>query len=278
MRITSARNDRVRYARKLGRRRFRQREGRFLIEGPRLVGEALASGVAFHSVFVCPELFPAERGELLAALPPGVPVYELAPAAFREVALTDSPQGIAAVVAMRAWSWEDCCRPPAVGGAELVVLVDGLQDPGNLGTILRTAEALGASGVLIGLGSVDPWNPKAVRASMGAVFRFPFAVEVDLPARAGDLRRRGLQVLVAAARASRPAYAADWRRPTAVVLGNEGAGVSQAVSAQADGAVCVPMPGRAESLNAGMAAGILLYEALRQRSLDAGCWPPGRVG
>ncbi len=273
MRITSARNDKVRYARKLARRRFRQREGRFLIEGPRLVAEALASGATFHSVFVCPELLPPDRGDLVAGLPDGVPVYELAAAAFRELALTESPQGIAAVVEMRRWAWEECCRPPAAGGAELVVLVDGLQDPGNLGTILRTAEALGASGVLVGLGSVDPWNPKAVRASMGAVFRFPFAVEVDLPARVGDLRQRGLQVLVAAARASRPAYAADWRRPTAVVLGNEGAGVSPALVALADGSVCVPMPGRAESLNAGMAAGILLYEALRQRALDGACWP-----
>lgn len=281
MRIVSPRNDRVRYARKLARRRFRQREGRFLIEGPRLVAEAIASGAAFHSVYVCPELYPGAVEDLLVGLPAHVPVYELAEGAFRAVALTDAPQGVAAVVAMRTWTWEECCRPPAVGGAELVILVDGLQDPGNLGTILRTGEALGASGVLVGAGSVDPWNPKAVRASMGAIFRFPCAVEVDLAARVGDLRRRGIQVLVAAARAATPAYAADWRRPTAVVLGNEGAGVSLPVTAQADGSVCVPMPGRAESLNAGMAAGILLYEALRQRALGGaggGCWPPAAGG
>lgn len=265
VKITSARNDRVRYAAKLARRRYRQREGRFLVEGPRLVGEALTSGTVLHSVFLCPEMFPEDYGGLLSALPAGVPVLELPPAVFRQVALTDSPQGIVAVADMRRWTWEDCCRP-AAGGAELVVAVDGLQDPGNLGTIIRAAEALGAGGVLLGTGTADPWNPKAVRATMGAIFRFPVAVEVDLPARLAALRGRGMRVRVAAARASRPAYEVDWRGPAAFVLGNEGAGVSPEVAALADETVSIPMPGRAESLNAGMAAGILLYEALRQRS------------
>lgn len=265
LKITSARNDRVRYAAKLARRRYRQREGRFLVEGPRLVGEALTSGTAFHAVFVCPELFSEEYRGLLTALPPDVPVLELPPAVFRQLTFTEAPQGIVAVAEMRRWTWEDCCRP-ALGGAELVVAVDGLQDPGNLGTILRAAEALGAGGALLGAGTADPWNPKAVRATMGAIFRFPVAVEEDLPARLTALRERGVRVRVAAARAARPAYEVDWRGPAAFVLGNEGAGVSPAVAALADEAVRIPMPGRAESLNAGMAAGILLYEALRQRS------------
>lgn len=266
MKITSAHNDKVRYAAKLARRRFRQQEGRFLVEGPRLVGEALASGAGLHSLFLCPELRPEGWNSLLAVLPGDVPVHEVPAAVFRQLAVTEAPQGILAVAEIRRWGWRDCCRPAPVGQLALVVLVDGLQDPGNLGTIIRAAEALGAGGVILGSGTADPWNPKAVRATMGAIFRFPVAVEEPLPGLIPQLKADGLQVLVAMARADRPAYAADWRRPTAVVLGNEGAGVSPEVASLADGLVSVPMPGRAESLNAGMAAGILLYEALRQRS------------
>lgn len=270
MKIISPRNDRVRYAAKLARRRFRQREGRFLVEGPRLVGEALTSGAGFHSLFICRELLSDDWNGLLAALPGDVPLHEVPAAVFRELAVTEAPQGILAVVEIRRWDWRDCCRPAPAGGVPLIVLIDALQDPGNLGTIIRAAEALGAGGVILSPETADPWNPKAVRATMGAIFRLPVAVEEPLPDLIPHLRADGVQVLAADPRADRPAYAADWRRPTAVVLGNEGAGVSPEVTSLADGFVSVPMPGRAESLNAGMAAGILLYEAVRQRSAPAG--------
>ncbi len=262
MRITSARNDKVKYVEKLARRRYRYQEGRFVAEGPRLVGEALASGARLHSLYIAPELFDADGWKgMLAALPDGVPVYELPAALFRQVASTEGPQGILAVVEMRSWTWLDCCA----GTAPLAVVVDGLQDPGNLGAILRATEALGGSGVILGEGTADPYNPKTVRASMGAVYRLPMAHGQDLAALIPEMKARGMQVLVASARADRPLYAVDWRSPTAIVLGNEGAGVGPEVAALADAAVCIPMPGRAESLNVGMAAGILLYEALRQR-------------
>ncbi len=265
MKITSPRNEKVKYVQKLGRRRFRQREGRFVIEGPRLIGEAITSGLPLTSVFVAPELFDGDawRG-LMATLPAGVPTYEVAAGVFRQLAATDAPQGILAVAEMRSWTWEDCCRP--VAGPPLVVLVDGLQDPGNVGTIIRAAEALRASGVILGGGSADPYNPKAVRATMGAIFRLPVAHDADLPAIVTLLRARGIKVLVAAPRAETAIYDVDWRVPAAVVFGNEGVGVSPEVASLADGVASIPMPGRAESLNAGMAAGIVLYEALRQRS------------
>lgn len=265
MKITSARNEKVKYVQKLGRRRFRQREGRFVIEGPRLLGEAITSGAALASVFVAPELFNGDawRG-LMASLPEDVPVYEVPAAVFRQIASTDAPQGILAVAEMRRWDWEDCLG--ARDGPPLVVLVDGLQDPGNVGTIIRAAEALRASGVVLGAGSADPYNPKAVRATMGAVFRLPVAAEADLTAVIPQLKSRGIGVWVAAPRAERAIYDVDWRVPAAVVFGNEGAGVSPEVAGLADGFAAIPMPGRAESLNAGMAAGIVLYEALRQRS------------
>lgn len=266
MKILSAKNDRIRLVQKLSRRRIRYREGLFVIEGPRLLGEAVASHARMQSVFWSPELFSEETwAGLLPALPSDIPLYEVPAGVFRQMAATESPQGILAVVGMPAWNWEDCLAPRPEAPLPLAVLVDGLQDPGNLGTILRAAEALGATGVLLGEGSADIFNPKAVRATMGAIFRFPVAWGLDLPALVPALKERGLRVLVSGARASEPVYREDWRRPVAVVLGNEGAGVSPALLALADGHVRVPMPGRAESLNAAMAAGIVLYEALRQR-------------
>lgn len=263
MRITSSRNDKVRYVEKLARRRYRYQEGRFVAEGPRLVGEALASGARLHSLYLAPELFDANGWKgLLSLLPDGLPVYELTPALFRQVASTEAPQGILAVVEMRSWTWRDCCA----GASPLAVIVDGLQDPGNLGAILRAAEALGGSGVVLGEGTADPYNAKTVRATMGAVYRLPVAHSQELAEVIPQMKARGMQVLVASARAGRPVYEVDWCLPTAVVLGNEGAGVSPALAALADAAIRIPMPGRAESLNVGMAAGILLYEAMRQRT------------
>lgn len=233
-----------------------------MAEGPRLVGEALASGSRLHSLFIAEELFDRNAWKgLLAMLPDGVPMYEVPAPLFRQMATTEGPQGILAVVHMRSWVWEDCCR----GALPLTVAVDGLQDPGNLGTILRATEALGGSGAILGAGTADPYNSKTVRATMGAIYRLPLACDQNLTAVIPLMKAAGLQILIASARAERHLYQVDWRRPTAVVLGNEGTGVSEAVAALGDAAVSIPMPGRAESLNVGMAAGILLYEALRQR-------------
>lgn len=269
MKITSPRNEKVKYVQKLARRRFRQREGRFVVEGPRLIGEALASGATLSGVFLAPDLFDQDawRG-LLALIPDGVPIYEVPGNVFRQLASTEAPQGILAVAEMRSWSWEECCRP--VLGGPLLVLVDGLQDPGNLGTIIRAAEALQASGAILGTGTADLYNAKAIRATMGAIFRLPTMQEADLTAVIPRLRRDGVRVIVAAAGAGTPIYNVDWRGPAAVVLGNEGSGVRPEVVAQADGSASIPMPGRAESLNAGMAAGIVLYEVLRQRTTGGG--------
>lgn len=267
-RISSPRNARIKYVQKLARRRFRQKEGLFVAEGPRMVGEALASGAELESVLIAPDLFDGDVWKgFLAVLPAAVAVTSVTATVFRQAAATESPQGILAVVRMRRWTWEECCLPPsAVPGAPvLAILVDGLQDPGNLGTIIRAGEALGASGVILGQGTVDRHNPKAVRATMGAVFRFPVAEEVDLAAVIPELRARGCQVVATDPRADRRVDAVDWRRPSALILGSEGAGVNPGLAALADLSVSVPMPGRAESLNAGMATGIMLYEALRQR-------------
>jgi TrmH family RNA methyltransferase len=207
------------------------------IEGPNLIGEALRAGLRIRC------LFAAQGNEhLLEALPlsPETEVL-LMPAELLDSALaTETPQSIAALVEPPDWTWAHLLGTHK-SRAALIVVLAGLQDPGNLGTILRNAEAFGADGVLSLPGTVSAWNPKAVRASAGSVFRVPLlAVATD-------------QI--------------DLGGPVAFLIGNEGNGVPPELAAQAHGALTIPCPGPVESLNAAVAAGVLLYEASRQRGI-----------
>jgi TrmH family RNA methyltransferase len=196
-------------------------------------------------------------------LPPQTEVL-LVPAALLTPALTtEAPQPVAALVEPPQWNWEDVLAG-SPDRAALVVVFAGVQDPGNLGTILRSAEAFGATGVVSLPGTVSLWNPKALRASAGSVFRLPAlsasAEECFLRLREGDLT-----IWATAAGRGREAAGADLTGPLALVIGNEGNGVPEELAAQADGALTIPCPGPVESLNAAVAASVLLYEAARQR-------------
>jgi RNA methyltransferase, TrmH family len=230
------------------------------IEGPNLLEEALRAGLGVACVFV------AQGSEgLLEALPlPPETEVLLLPRELLDSALTtETPQPIAALVELPLWTWPDLLG--SRGGVPLLVVLAGLQDPGNLGTILRSAEAFGASGVLSLPGTVSAWNPKAVRASAGSVFRIPLrnASAEDSLAR---LREAGVRIWSTAVRGAELADRVDLAGPVALLIGNEGNGVPEELAAQADGAVTIPCPGPVESLNASVAAAVLLYEASRQRS------------
>ena len=241
------------------------RDGRALagIEGPNLIAEALRAGLRLACVFV------AEGAEsLLEALPlPPQTEILLLPRALLDSALaTEAPQPIAALVAPPDWTWTGL-----LGGerrtAPLVVVLAGLQDPGNLGAILRSAEAFGANGVLSLPGTVSAWNPKAVRASAGSVFRVPL-LAVSAEDCFARLREAGVTIwttCASAARGAQPADRVNLAGPVALIIGNEGNGVHDELAAQADGAITIPCPGPVESLNAAVAAGVLIYEASRQR-------------
>ena len=231
------------------------------LEGPNLLSEALRAGLRVDCVFVAQG---AEHILEALTLPPETEIL-LMPWDLLESALaTETPQPIAALIEPPDWTWAHL-----LGGqknsAPLVLVLAGLQDPGNLGTILRSAEAFGASGVLSLPGTVSAWNPKAVRASAGSVFRVPLlaASPVNSIAR---LREAGLRIFATTADAAQPADLADLAGPVALLIGNEGNGVPKPLSAQADGAITIPCPGPVESLNAAVAASVLLYEASRQRA------------
>ncbi|MCC2683718.1 MAG: methyltransferase, partial [Paenibacillaceae bacterium] len=203
----------------------------------------------------------------------GAPWVAASASALAQLCDAATPQGVVAVAAMppregaaleRAAAW-------AADPQALVVVVDGVQDPGNLGTIIRSADAVAATGVIVGRGSADVYNPKTLRATMGSLFHLPIVSGVDLPpllaqvADAAGEAPGGPQVIGATLRTELSCYDADLTRPTWLVLGNEGAGVSSAVAACVTREVLIPMPGRAESLNVAMAGTVLLFEALRQR-------------
>jgi TrmH family RNA methyltransferase len=234
------------------------------IEGPKLLEEALRAGLRVKTIFVAqgPDRVSDRLLDKLQVAR-DVEVLELPKKLLDQALVTETPQPIAALVEPPNWSWSHVLNQNQE--KTLIVVLAGIQDPGNLGTILRSAEAFGATGVVSLPGTVNAWNPKAVRASAGSVFRVPVlaASEVECFAR---LREAGVKVLATTARRTKPANLAELYGPVALVIGNEGSGVPEEIVRKADGAIAIPCPGPVESLNAAVAASVLLYEASRQRA------------
>ena len=251
--------------RDLGRRRGRERRGLALAEGVRLVEEALAAGLDVRGAAVSPALEATPRGGALktALASAGVQLEEVTDAELTALADTEHPQGVVAVVRPPEWALEDIATAP---GAALLVL-DAVQDPGNVGTMLRTALGLGAAGVVALKGTAELASPKVMRGSMGALFRLP-AVATDTPAFLDWSRARGVELWVAEADGEPlaiPAVSRSRRAPVALVVGNEGAGVGPELDAAAGRRVAIRLAPGAESLNVAIAAGILLHEVTRER-------------
>jgi TrmH family RNA methyltransferase len=252
------------------------------LEGEHLLAEALRSGLRLRTVFLRAD--PDRRDSSLRmlerlALPAPVPIVSLNPAVFASAVETESPQGIAALVEPPRFSLAEALGEldtPAVRpqrAAPLVLIAAALQDPGNFGSLIRSAEAFGASGVIALPGTVDVWNGKALRASAGSAFRVPVVQEKPGPA-FSVLAERSIPVVAAVpARTTGhadgeaiPCSRYDLTGPLAILIGNEGAGLSEELFERAAARVSIPMPGPVESLNAAVAASILLYEASRQRN------------
>jgi TrmH family RNA methyltransferase len=258
--ISSITNSHIKYIRSLlADRRERRRERMFVLEGVRLVADALAHGGAIERAIYAPEQLESTAAgrELRAQLERLPGAYAATPQAVAAAADTVHPQG---VVALARWPEIEPGRPG------IVLVLDGIQDPGNLGALLRSAEAVGVAQVLSAGGTVDAYSPKVVRAAMGAHFRL--AVEQDLGwEQVGEWLAFVDHVYAADAEAAMPYYAADWRQPSALIIGNEARGLSDEARALGGKPIGIPMRGRAESLNAAVAGSVILFEALRQRSL-----------
>ncbi len=285
--LTSPHNPRVKRWAALKERRQREKTGLYAAEGVLLVREYLDAGAAIQTVLF--DTFGA-KGEAALELAEraqarGIPVVELTSSVFACVADTDHPQGALAIVrtasATLASALREAIRPAAgadlsamegprsvaaAGCADVVLVADGVRDPGNLGAMLRTAHAVGCRAAIVTDGSVDPYNPKVVRASMGALAHLT-VVQAPAKAAAEQLLADGFTLLGADARAVSTLFQTPLQGRVAVAVGAEADGLSAELMDRCAGTFALPMPGGAESLNAGIAASVVLYEALRQRVL-----------
>lgn len=242
--ITSKENKFYKSIKKLKQKSERDKTGLFLAEGARIALDAVASGCA-----EC--LFISER---YGVFDTHLPVYRVSDQMFAQLCETDTPQGILAVCKIRRHSLSRL-------SGDTIVLCDGVSDPGNLGTIIRTAECTGVGGIILLKGTADPYSPKVVRSTMGSVFRVPlyFAQPEDLAA------LQEYTLLATALDGSEDLYKTDFPEKTAVVIGNEAHGVSRQVLDLAEKHIRIPMEGGAESLNAAVAGAVVLYEIYRRR-------------
>lgn len=257
--VQSRQNARVKELRSGFARAGQTNEGRIAIEGQHLVGEAIASGLEVAAVFVQM----SSEGLLdQLDLPEGTEVLALPQDVFASAVRTETPQGIAALVVPPAFTLEQVLSHREA----LVVISAGLQDPGNLGTLIRSAEAFDATGFVILPGTVSLYNQKTLRASAGSAFRLP-CVSAQPGELFAALSVRNIPALAAVASDGEPVTRHDLTQPSAVLLGNEGNGIAEEILRLVAKRVTIPTPGPVESLNAAVAGSILLYEAARQRSV-----------
>lgn len=233
----------------------RRESGFFVVEGLRLVREAAPEDVV--RAYATEEFAASEEGKALCERLAAEPVSDSVMARMSD---TKTPQGILAVVRQKKWRLEDLTAAPAP-----LLVLEHVQDPGNVGTLFRTAEAAGAAGILMDAETADPWQPKVVRGTMGAIFRLPFAVSEDLPEALLELKARGMTLYAAHLEGSREYDTVSYPPRAAFLLGNEGSGLSERITALADERIRIPMAGRTESLNVSTAGAVLLYEHFRQR-------------
>jgi RNA methyltransferase, TrmH family len=252
--ITSLTNDKVKLVRSLAERKHRVREQRFAIEGARLIDDALAANLTPDWIF-CAERLPLRSQETLGRLQErGVEIITVSDAVLKACSDTETPQGLIAVLPFPRWSMPS--------NPKMILIADALRDPGNLGTLLRSAAAADVDVVLLPPETVDAYNPKVVRGAMGAHFRLPiveaaWAEIVD--------RVTGMNIYLAAADGELGYTVADWTRPSALIVGSEASGASRNAAQLPTKRLSIPLSREVESLNAAVAASIILFEAKRQR-------------
>ncbi|OAA92545.1 TrmH family RNA methyltransferase [Clostridium coskatii] len=257
--IKSKDNAHIKEVKKLKEKKYRVQEGKFLIEGFRFVREALYSNFKISSIFLSSDF--ADKWEKLLLkenFECDFPVYFMEKGVFKAMVNTENPQGIAAVVENRE------LKAPNKEG--FYILADKIQDPGNMGTIIRSAHASGALGVIITKGTVDIYNEKTLRSTMGSIFHVPVIYDEDLK-KVELLRKSGFKLIGSSLDTDINFYSANLKGKVIIAVGNEGNGLSKTIQDISDIKVKIPMPGGAESLNVSAAASIMMFEAVRQNAI-----------
>lgn len=263
--ITSNKNPVIKEIKALFSRKYREESRLYFIEGIRFVEEALSEKAEIERILIS-ERLPYNKGgeEIIAKVrSAGFNYYSLSEKLFKEISDTESPQGIMAVLKARNWN-----LPDIIEDRNNILVLESLQDPGNMGTIIRTADAAGITGVILSKGCVDIYNPKVLRSTMGSVFRVPIYISNDLHETIQTMKSKGIKVYAAHLKGNINYFEANFKVNTAIVIGNEANGISDDVAEVSDMLVKIPMIGRAESLNASVAASLLMYESVRQRIKD----------
>ncbi len=262
--ITSKTNTRIKEIRLLRQGKHRQSRGEYFVEGIKLLEEVLRQSLSVRRIAYSPRLEKSARGvELLSRARKTLPRAEwlyVGDEVMDSVSDAQSHQGVLTVLEKRENSWADLLARNGI-----IVLLNGLQDPGNVGTILRTADAGGAAGVVLSPDSADPYSPKAVRAAMGSLFRIPVLIDQGIGESLRILRREKIRIYAAATRGEKSLWDTELSTRGAVLFGGEGGGLPDSLISMCDTTITVPMKPDVDSLNVAIAAGLIIYEALRQK-------------
>ena len=246
--------------RKLGSRKYRKKSGKIILEGYHLLAEALNAGIDIETILYTEEFTNRPINRELLARAGQTKTVKISPRIFKAVAQTENPQGIGAIARLPHPKTHNIA-----GKGHLYLFLDGIQDPGNLGTIIRTAAGAAVDGIFLLPGTVEPCNPKVLRASMGGIFYLP-VLPVDKIERSDKLfKNRGFQLVAADPRGDTPYYGVDFTRPSAIIIGNENRGVDEKILKKADVRAYIPLKGKIAALNAAVAASVFIFESRRQR-------------
>lgn len=248
--ITSLQNPLVKKTAELKNKKARQKQHAFFLEGKRAIEEALTSGWCLEALFFTSEY----KTDNLTGTEGQVPCYLVDEYIMEKMSATEHPQSIGAVVHQRQSSLTELLNKEGI-----ILILDGVMDPGNLGTIIRTADAAGAMGVIVLDASVDLFNPKVIRSTMGSIFHLPVITDITNEALKTFCQREKIPLWATCLEGAEDYHAAQWPKKLALVMGNEARGVSEQVLSLSDKRLYIPMPGKAESLNVAIAAGILLF-------------------
>lgn len=259
--ITSPSNKIIKDIKLLHKKKDRWKKKRFFIEGTRSVEQCIKSKGKIEYIVYSKELLSEDGEEFLADIKnEDYDFYEVPDKIFKSLSDTDNPQGILAVVGFNEYVLRDVFKEN-----NFLLILDKVQDPGNLGTIIRTADAFGANGVIVTSGCVDVYNPKTIRSTMGSIFQIPIVHIDDIMEAIDILKGKNINIISSSLDTDKYSYDIDFKSDCALVVGNEAKGISSQVIDASDKLVKIPMSGKAESLNAAIASGVLMYEVLRQR-------------
>lgn len=254
--IESKENNLFKNTKKLKERKNRNKSSKYIIEGFRLVQEAFKANVNIDYLIVAEDSIGKIDQFLLNYITEDIKIYKISDNLFKELISTENPQGILAVINMNIM--------PLESNGSFYLLCDKLQDPGNLGTIIRTAHAAGVQGIILTKGTVDIYNEKTIRSTMGSVFYIPIHYDDDNLSLIKRLKEEGFNLVVTSLDTNKNFFDVDLKGKVLLTVGNEGNGVSGEVLDIADTKVKIPMPGNAESLNVAIAASVIMYEKVRQ--------------